>query len=55
MAVHLTQQQAETLRWVSSGDGKFGRNLLCWNSDSCANLEYKKDVRRLRVTVERAG
>ncbi|WP_445316327.1 DUF6753 family protein [Microcoleus vaginatus] len=55
MPVHLTQEQAETLRWASSAEGKFARNLIGWNSDSCANLECKKDVRRLGVTLEVAG
>ncbi|WP_445242274.1 hypothetical protein [Microcoleus sp. S13_C5] len=26
-----------------------------WNSDSCGNLECKKDIRRLRVTLEVVG
>ncbi|WP_333152689.1 DUF6753 family protein [Microcoleus sp. B9-D4] len=41
-AVHLTQEQAEALRWASV-EGKF------------ANLECKKDVRHLGVTLEVAG
>lgn len=54
-AVHLTQQQAEALRWATSGEGKFARNLMRWNSDSLTNLECKKDVLRLGVTLEVAG
>jgi hypothetical protein len=54
-AVHLTQEQAEALRWATSGEGKFARNLMRWNSDSLSNLECKKDVRRLGVTLEVAG
>jgi len=54
-ALHLTQEQAETFRWATSADGKFAPNFIGWNSDSCAKVEYKKDVRRLRVTLERAG
>ncbi|MEG4576229.1 hypothetical protein QUA56_26695 [Microcoleus sp. N3A4] len=54
-AVHLTQEQAEALRWASSAEGKFARNLMKWNSDSLTNLECKKDVRRLGVTLEVAG
>jgi len=33
-AVHLTQEQAEALRWATSAEGKFARNLMKWNSDS---------------------
>ena len=54
-AVHLTQEQAEALRWVTSAEGKFARNLMKWNSDSLSNLECKKDVLRLGVTLEVAG
>ena len=54
-AVHLTQEQAAALRWATSGEGKFARNLMKWNSDSLTNLECKKDVRRLGVTLEVAG
>lgn len=54
-AVHLTQEQAEALRWATSAEGKFARNLMKWNSDSLTNLECKKDVRRLQVTLEVAG
>jgi hypothetical protein len=54
-AVHLTQEQAEALRWATSGEGKFARNLMKWNSDGLTNLECKKDVRRLGVTLEVGG
>ena len=54
-AVHLTQEQAEALRWASSAEGKFARNLMKWNADSLTDLECKKDVRRLGVTLEVAG
>jgi hypothetical protein len=53
--IHLSQEQAEALRWATSGEGKFARNLIKWNSDSLTNLECKKDVRRLGVTLEVAG
>lgn len=53
--VHLTQEQAEALRWATSAEGKFPRNLMKWNSDSLTNLECKKDVRRLGVTLVVAG
>jgi len=54
-AVSLTQEQAETLRWATSAEGKFARNLMRWNSDSLTDLECKKDVKRLGVTLEVAG
>jgi hypothetical protein len=53
--VHLTQEQAEALHWATSAEGKFARNLMKWNSDSLTNLECKKDVKRLGVTLEVAG
>jgi hypothetical protein len=53
--VHLTQEQAEALRWATSAEGKLARNLMKWNSDSLTNLECKKDIRRLGVTLEIAG
>ncbi|WP_371115604.1 DUF6753 family protein [Microcoleus sp.] len=40
-AVHLTQEQAEALRWATSTEGKFARNLMKWNSDSLTDLESK--------------
>ena len=54
-AVHLTQEQAEALRWATSAEGKFARNLMKWNADSLSNLECKKEVERLGVTLEVAG
>ena len=54
-AVSLTQERAETLRWATSAEGKFARNLMRWNSDSLTDLECKKDVKRLGVTLEVAG
>lgn len=53
--VHLTQEQAEALRWATSAEGKLARNLMRWNADSLTNLECKKEVQRLRVTLEVAG
>ncbi|WP_333410295.1 DUF6753 family protein [Microcoleus sp. T2B6] len=52
MAVNLTQEQRETLGWATNAEARFARNLSAWNSDSFANLECKKDVRRLGVAVE---
>ena len=54
-AVHLTQEQAEALWWVTSAERKLAQNLMKWNSDILSNLECKKDVRRLGVTLEVAG
>ncbi|MEG4301755.1 hypothetical protein QUB16_03460 [Microcoleus sp. D3_18a_C4] len=54
-AVHFTHEQAEALEWATSAEGKFARNLMKWNSDSLTNLECKKDVKRLGVTLEVAG
>lgn len=53
--VHLTQEQAEALRWAISAERKFARKLMKWNSDSLTNLECKNDVLRLGVTLEVAG
>jgi hypothetical protein len=54
-AVSLTQEQAEALRWATSTEGKFAQNLMKWNADSLTDLECKKDVKRLGVTLEVAG
>ncbi|MEG4857024.1 hypothetical protein QUB75_05065 [Microcoleus sp. K1-B6] len=54
-AVHLTQKQAEALRWATSAEEKFARNLMKWNADSLTDLECKKDVKRLGVTLKVAG
>ncbi|WP_339382855.1 DUF6753 family protein [Microcoleus asticus] len=53
--VYLTHEPTEALRWVSNAERKFDRNLMKWNSDSLVNLECKKDVQRLGVTLEVAG
>ncbi|MEG4308944.1 MULTISPECIES: DUF6753 family protein [unclassified Microcoleus] len=53
--VHLTQEQTEAMRWATSAKGKFARNLMKWNLDSLSNLECKKEVERLGVTLEVAG
>ncbi|WP_445251413.1 DUF6753 family protein [Microcoleus sp. D2_18a_D3] len=37
MAVHLTQEQGETLGWATNAEANFARNLIRWNSDSFAN------------------
>jgi hypothetical protein len=52
---YLAQVPVEALRWATSAEGKFARNLMRWNSDSSTNLECKKDVKRLEVTLEVAG
>ena len=53
--IHLSQEQAEALHWATSTEGKFARRLMKWNSDSLTDLECKKEVRRLGVTLEVAG
>lgn len=53
--VHLTQEETKALRWATSAEGTFARNLIEWNSDSLTDLEYKKDVKLLGVTLEVAG
>ena len=51
----VDSEQAEALRRATNAEGKFNRNLMRWNSDSLTNFECKKEVRRLRVTLEVAG
>lgn len=43
-AVHLTQEQAEALRWATSAEGKFARNLMKWNSGQLIDKSCTKDV-----------
>lgn len=33
-AIYLTQEQAEALRWATSAEGKFARNLMKWSLGS---------------------
>jgi hypothetical protein len=51
----LTLEQAESLRWAESNEGKFARNLMRWNAGSLHNLDCKNDVKRLGVTLEIQG
>jgi len=51
----LTLEQAESLRWAESKEGKFARNLIRWNAGSLDNLDCKNDVKRLGVTLEIQG
>jgi hypothetical protein len=51
----LTLEQAESLRWAESNEGKFARNLIRWNAGSLDNLDCKNDVKRLGVTLEIQG
>ncbi len=37
--VHLTQRQAEGLRWATSAEGKCDRNLMQLNLDSLVNAK----------------
>jgi hypothetical protein len=52
---HLTLNQAETLRWAESGEGKFARNLMQWNRGYLDNKECIKDVQRLKVVLNLDG
>jgi polyhydroxyalkanoate synthesis regulator phasin len=51
----LTLDEAETLRWAKSREGKLARNLVQWNDDLLANLDCTKDVDRLGVTLNVQG
>lgn len=51
----LTLEQAESLSWAESKEGKFARNLMHWNAGSLDNLDCKNDVKRLGVTLEIQG
>lgn len=51
----LTLDQANDLRWAASKEGKLAQNLLKWNTDSLSNLNCKKDVKQLGVTLELQG
>lgn len=51
----LTLEQAESLSWAESKEGKFARNLIRWNAGSLDNLDCKNDVKRLGVTLEIQG
>ena len=39
-SVHLTQEQAEALRWTTSAEGKCDLNLMKWNSDSLTDQYF---------------
>ncbi|WP_019488091.1 DUF6753 family protein [Kamptonema formosum] len=43
-AVHLTQEQAEALRWATSAEGKLARNLMKWNSGKLIDKSCTQDV-----------
>lgn len=51
----LTLDEAETLRWAKSREGKLARNLVQWNDDLLTNLDCTKDVERLGVTLNVQG
>jgi hypothetical protein len=51
----LTLEQAETLRWALSSEGKFARKLMQWNSGQLTNKYCTKEVGRLGVTLTVEG
>ena len=51
----LPLDQANDLRWAASKEGKLAQNFLKWNTDSLGNLNCKKDVKQLGVTLELQG
>lgn len=51
----LTLNQLEALRWASSGEGKFARNLMRWNAGYLDTKECLKDPQRLKVTLNLDG
>ncbi len=50
--VHLTQEQVEALRWATSAEGKFARNLMKWNSDSQAGDIKNNSYLNIEITNE---
>ncbi|MBD1847578.1 hypothetical protein H6F89_30085 [Cyanobacteria bacterium FACHB-63] len=51
----LTLDEAETLRWAKSREGKLARNLVQWNDALLTNLDCTEDVDRLGVTLNVQG
>lgn len=51
----LTLDEAETLRWAKTREGKLARNLVQWNDDLLSDLDCTKDVDRLGVTLNVQG
>lgn len=47
----ITAEQAETLQWAESKEGKFAQNLMRWNRGYLDNRECEKDVKRLNVKL----
>ncbi len=53
--MRLTVDQATALRWATSTEGKFARNLLDWNRGYLDNLACIKDTKRLGIKLELGG
>ncbi|AFZ22064.1 DUF6753 family protein [Allocoleopsis franciscana] len=49
--VKLTAEQVDALRWASSKEGKFARNLMRWNGGYLDNLECTQDIKRLNIRL----
>jgi hypothetical protein len=53
--VNLTREQAKALSWAQSKQGKFASDLMSWNSSLLNDMECKKSVKQLGVTLEIQG
>ena len=51
----LTLEEAETLRWSKTDQGRLARNLIRWNDELLTGLDCTKDVDRLGVTLKVQG
>jgi len=51
----LTFNQLQALRWAESGEGKFARNLMRWNTGYLDTKECLKDPQRLKVILNLNG
>ncbi len=51
----LTLEEAETLRWSKTDQGRLARNLIRWNDGLLTGLDCTKDVDRLGVTLKVQG
>lgn len=49
--VKLTLDEAESLRWAQSSEGKFARNLMKWNRGYLDNRACLADAKRLNVRL----
>ncbi len=51
----LTWQELEAMKWATSKEGKFARNLIDWNRGYLDNGECLTDVQRLGVALSYYG